>query len=51
MPAIVDMPTGHVVTNDFPLITHDLFFEWRDYHRPDAPDLWPGRPCATRSRR
>jgi putative glutathione S-transferase len=22
-------------------MTHDLFFEWRDHHRPDAPDLWP----------
>jgi putative glutathione S-transferase len=41
VPAIVDVPTGQVVTNDFPQITHDLFFEWRDYHRPDAPDLWP----------
>ncbi len=29
------------MTNDFPWITHDLFFEWRDHHRPDAPDLWP----------
>ena len=34
-------PTGQVVTNDFPQITHDLFFEWRDHHRPDAPNLWP----------
>jgi putative glutathione S-transferase len=41
VPAIVDVPTGQVVTNDFPQITHDLFFEWRDHHRPDAPDLWP----------
>jgi putative glutathione S-transferase len=41
VPAMVDIPTGQVVTNDFPTITHDLFFEWRDYHRPDAPDLWP----------
>jgi putative glutathione S-transferase len=41
VPAMVDVPTGQVVTNDFPWITHDLFFEWRDYHRPDAPDLWP----------
>ena len=32
---------GQVVTNDFPQITHDLFFEWREHHRPDAPDLWP----------
>jgi putative glutathione S-transferase len=41
VPAIVDIPTGQVVTNDFPSITHDFFFEWRDHHRPDAPDLWP----------
>jgi putative glutathione S-transferase len=41
VPAMVDVPTGQVVTNDFPWITHDLFFEWRDHHRPDAPDLWP----------
>ena len=41
VPAIVDVPTGQVVTNDFPSITHDLFHEWRDFHRPDAPDLWP----------
>jgi glutathionyl-hydroquinone reductase len=41
VPAIVDVPTGRVVTNDFPWITHDLFFEWREFHRADAPDLWP----------
>ena len=41
VPAIVDIPTGQVVTNDFPWITHDLFFEWQEHHRPDAPDLWP----------
>ena len=41
VPAMVDVPSGAVVTNDFPWITHDLFFEWRDHHRPDAPDLWP----------
>jgi putative glutathione S-transferase len=41
VPAIVDIPSKQVVTNDFPWITHDLFFEWRDHHRPDAPDLWP----------
>ena len=36
---------GSVVTNDFPMITHDLFFEWSEHHRADAPDLWPdGRP-------
>jgi putative glutathione S-transferase len=41
VPAMVDVPSGQVVTNDFPWITHDLFFEWREHHRPDAPDLWP----------
>jgi putative glutathione S-transferase len=41
VPAMVDIPTGKVVTNDFPWITHDLFFEWSEHHRPDAPDLWP----------
>ena len=41
VPAIVDVPTGMVVTNNFPQITEDLFFEWRAFHKPDAPDLWP----------
>ncbi|WGL52340.1 glutathione S-transferase C-terminal domain-containing protein [Nocardioides sp. BP30] len=41
VPAIVEVETGKVVTNDFPWITHDLFFEWRSYHREGAPDLWP----------
>ncbi len=41
VPAMVEVASGKVVTNDFPQITHDLFFEWRDHHRADAPDLWP----------
>jgi glutathionyl-hydroquinone reductase len=41
VPAMVEVSSGQVVTNDFPWITHDLYFEWRDHHRPDAPDLWP----------
>ncbi len=41
VPAIVEVASGKVVTNDFPWITHDLFFEWRDHHGADAPDLWP----------
>src|SRR4051794_9188824 len=41
VPAVVEVDTGQVDTNDFPWITHDLFFEWREHHRPDAPDLWP----------
>jgi putative glutathione S-transferase len=41
VPAMVEVASGEVVTNDFPWITYDFFFEWRDHHRPDAPDLWP----------
>jgi putative glutathione S-transferase len=41
VPAVVEVPSKAVVTNDFPWITHDFFFEWRDHHRADAPDLWP----------
>ena len=42
-PAIVDIPTGQVVTNDFAQITLDLSTEWRAYHRDGAPDLYPER--------
>ncbi|GAA0286420.1 glutathione S-transferase C-terminal domain-containing protein [Streptomyces polychromogenes] len=41
VPAIVDVPTGRVVTNDFPQITLDLSLEWTAYHRPGAPALYP----------
>ena len=41
VPAIVDVPTGQVVTNDFPQITLDLSSEWTAHHRPGAPDLYP----------
>jgi len=41
VPAVVDVESGEVVTNDFPWITHDLYFEWREFHRADAPNLWP----------
>jgi glutathionyl-hydroquinone reductase len=43
VPAIVDIPTGQVVTNDFAQITLDLSTEWTDHHRPDAPELYPER--------
>ncbi|WP_329236280.1 glutathione S-transferase C-terminal domain-containing protein [Actinoallomurus sp. NBC_01490] len=43
VPAIVDIPTGKVVTNDFAQITLDLSTEWRRHHRPGAPDLYPER--------
>ncbi|MCC2592193.1 glutathione S-transferase C-terminal domain-containing protein [Tessaracoccus sp. OS52] len=41
VPAIVDERTGEVVTNDFPQITQDLYFEWKSHHKADAPNLWP----------
>jgi putative glutathione S-transferase len=41
VPAIVDVTTGEVVTNDYAQITLDLSTEWREHHRPGAPDLYP----------
>ncbi|MFC7343738.1 glutathione S-transferase family protein [Saccharopolyspora griseoalba] len=41
VPAIVDIPTGQVVTNDFPQITLDFTTEWREHHRRGAPELYP----------
>jgi glutathionyl-hydroquinone reductase len=41
VPAIVDVPTGKVVTNDFAQITLDLSTEWTAYHRHGAPQLYP----------
>lgn len=41
VPAIVDVPTGEVVTNDFAQITLDLSTEWTAHHREGAPQLYP----------
>ncbi|NYI04005.1 putative glutathione S-transferase [Allostreptomyces psammosilenae] len=41
VPAIVDIPSGRLVTNDYPTITTDLSTQWRACHRPGAPDLYP----------
>jgi putative glutathione S-transferase len=41
VPALVDIPTGQVVTNDFAQMTLDLSTEWRAFHREGAPDLYP----------
>ena len=41
VPAIVDVGTGAVVTNDFAQITLDLSTEWAEHHRTGAPDLYP----------
>ena len=41
VPAIVEVDTVRVVTNDFARLTLDLSLEWREHHRDGAPDLYP----------
>ncbi|WP_166996871.1 glutathione S-transferase family protein [Paramicrobacterium fandaimingii] len=41
VPAIVDVASGAVVTNNFPQITLDFETEWAEFHRERAPDLYP----------
>ncbi len=41
VPAIVEISSGQVVTNDFAQITLDLSTQWAKYHREGAPDLYP----------
>lgn len=41
VPAIVDIPTGGVVTNDYPQMTLDFSTQWKEFHREGAPDLIP----------
>jgi glutathionyl-hydroquinone reductase len=41
VPAIVDIPTKAVVTNDYTQVTLDFATEWIDFHRPGAPQLYP----------
>lgn len=41
VPAIVEIETGQVVTNDFPQITLDFSTEWTAFHREGAPQLYP----------
>jgi len=41
VPAIVDVPSGQLVTNDFPSITLDFSTQWSAHHREGAPDLYP----------
>ena len=41
VPAIVEVASGKLVTNDFPQITLDFSTEWSDHHRDGAPDLFP----------
>lgn len=41
VPALVEVSTGQVVTNDFAQMTLDFSTEWTAYHRTGAPDLYP----------
>ena len=41
VPAIVEVSTGQVVTNDFAQITLDFSTEWAKFHREGAPQLYP----------
>ncbi len=41
VPAIVEIDSVRVVTNDFARIEADLSSEWTAFHRDGAPDLWP----------
>lgn len=41
VPAMVDIESVRVVTNDFAQIEADLSSEWTAFHRDGAPDLWP----------
>jgi putative glutathione S-transferase len=43
VPAMVDLPTKAVVTNDFAQMTLDFSTEWTAFHRDGAPDLYPER--------
>ncbi len=41
VPALVDVPSGAVVTNDYAQMTLDFGSQWGQFHRPGAPDLYP----------
>ncbi|MBE7189807.1 glutathione S-transferase family protein [Jatrophihabitans endophyticus] len=41
VPALVDVPTGQVVTNDYKQMTIDMSLEWTRHHRDGAPELYP----------
>lgn len=41
VPAVVDIPSGAVVTNNYPQITLDFSTEWTEFHREGAPQLYP----------
>ncbi len=40
VPAMVEVASGKVVTNEYALLERDLSTQWRGLHRDGAPDLW-----------
>jgi putative glutathione S-transferase len=43
VPAMVEVASKEVVTNDFAQLTLDLSTQWTGFHREGAPDLYPER--------
>jgi glutathionyl-hydroquinone reductase len=41
VPGLVDVPSGHLVSNDYDQLTLDFGGEWKSLHREGAPDLYP----------
>lgn len=41
VPAMAEVATGQVVTNDYDQMTIDFIREWSKFQRPGAPDLYP----------
>lgn len=41
VPGLVDVPTGHLVTNDYDRLALDMAGEWQGLTRQGAPDLYP----------
>jgi putative glutathione S-transferase len=41
VPALIDVPSGQVVSNDYSQIPLDLSTQWTEHHAPDAPQLYP----------
>ncbi len=43
VPALVDVPTRQLVTNEYRQMTLDFSTEWTEFHRDGAPQLYPER--------
>jgi putative glutathione S-transferase len=41
VPTVVEVATGKAVTNNFQQLTLDFSTQWREFHRPGVPDLYP----------